>query len=365
MAEPADTKKPRIVLGLMGFAPDEYTGARLTKLDDLKIALDVFQRRGYTELDTARVYGGGEQESYTWQAGWKDKGFSIATKIWPVPFGNYKPEVLTQLFGNHTPEALTLLFETSLKELGTNSVDILYLHAPDRSVPFAPALEALDTLHKAGKFKQLGLSNYTAFEVAEIVLTCHHNNWVRPTVYQANYNALQRGIEGELIPACRRYGLDILVYSPIAGGFLSGAYDASLLNASADKPTDGRFSDKFIGGAMREVVFKEANFRAVAELRKTTDKLGISPVEVALRWLRWHSKLNMDQEKGGNDGIIIGVSKLNHLDTNLDALEKGPLEQEVLDAVERMYKIAKAVEPGYTVFDVAYGYDTLKELFGK
>lgn len=232
-------------------------------------------------------------------------------------------------------------------------------------MPFAPVLEALNTLHKAGKFKQLGLSNYAAFEVAEIVLTCHHNNWLRPTVYQANYNALQRGIEAELIPACRRYGLDVLAYSPTAGGFLSGAYGADLLDASADKPSEGRFSDKFLGGVLREIVFKEANFQAVAELRRTADKLRVSSIEVALRWLRWHSKLNMDREKGGNDGIIIGVSKLEHLGANLDALEKGPLDQEALDAVERMCKISKAVESGYTMFDVAYGYDTVKELFGE
>ncbi|KAM7212684.1 aflatoxin B1 aldehyde reductase member 2 [Rhypophila decipiens] len=352
MAE-SDSAKPRIVLGLMGFAPDEYTGARLTKLDDLKTALDIFRNRGYNELDTGRVYGGGAQERFTRQAGWKEKGLSIATKFWPVTPGIHKPEVLTQLF------------ETSLKELGTDYIDIVYLHAPDRSVPFAPALEALNTLHQAGKFGQLGLSNYTAFEVAEIVMTCHYNGWVRPKVYQANYNALQRGIEAELIPACRRYGLDILVYSPLAAGFLTGTYHANLLDESAEKPSEGRFSDKFLGGMVRPLYFKEANFRAVEELKRTTDKLGISPLEVALRWLRWHSKLNMDREKGGNDGIVIGVSKLEHLDQNLDAIEKGPLEVEVLDAVQRMYRIAKPIEPGYSLFDLEYQYDTVSELFGR
>jgi aflatoxin B1 aldehyde reductase len=75
-------------------------------------------------------------------------------------------------------------FETSLKELGTDTVDIFYLHAADRSLPFQEVLEAVDKLHKQGKFVQLGLSNFTAFEVAEVVLTCKYNNWVRPTIYQ-------------------------------------------------------------------------------------------------------------------------------------------------------------------------------------
>ncbi len=80
----------------------------------------------------------------------------------------------------------------------------------DRSVPFAETLEAMDKLHKAGKFKRLGLSNFTAFEVAEIAMTCEYNGWVRPTIYQGVYNCIQRGIEPELIPACHRYGLDVV-----------------------------------------------------------------------------------------------------------------------------------------------------------
>ena len=69
-------------------------------------------------------------------------------------------------------------------------MDIFYLHAPDRSVPFSETLEAVNELHKEGKFVQLGLSNYTAFEVAEIVTLCNERGWVRPTIYQAMYNAI-------------------------------------------------------------------------------------------------------------------------------------------------------------------------------
>lgn len=127
MTEPDNikTEKPRIVLGLMGFAPDEFTGARLTQLDDLKTALDEFRRRGYTELDTARAYGGGAQEGYTRQAGWREKGFTIATKFWPVPAGNHRPETLVQLF------------ETSLKELGTDCVDVCTTNLPYLTSPRA------------------------------------------------------------------------------------------------------------------------------------------------------------------------------------------------------------------------------------
>lgn len=103
---------------------------------------------------------------------------TLATKVYPLQPGHYKPEVVK--------ERLNI----SLKELKTDCVDIFYLHAADRSVPFEETLEAVNELHKEGKFVQLGLSNYTAFEVAEIVITCKERVWVRPTIYQGMYNAI-------------------------------------------------------------------------------------------------------------------------------------------------------------------------------
>lgn len=103
---------------------------------------------------------------------------TLATKVYP-----HEP-------GIHKAERLTENLEKSLAELQTDTVDIFYLHAADRSVPFAETLEAVDKLHKQGKFVQLGLSNFTAFEVAEVVLTCKANGWVRPTIYQGMYNAI-------------------------------------------------------------------------------------------------------------------------------------------------------------------------------
>jgi aflatoxin B1 aldehyde reductase len=145
--------KPRVILGLMTFGPDANTGARITSLPEYKTCLDHFQAAGYNEIDTARLYVGGKQEAFTREAGWKDRGLTIATKVYPNQPGMHKAEVLTQHFN------------TSLKELGTDCVDIFYLHAAvcimhqvkcksllifvqDRSVPFAETLEAVDKLHK-------------------------------------------------------------------------------------------------------------------------------------------------------------------------------------------------------------------------
>lgn len=171
---------PRVILGLMTFGPDESEGARITSLDDFNKCLDHLQQQGYNEVDTARVYVGGKQEAFTAQAKWKERGLTLATKWYPRTPGAHKPDVIRENL------------ELSLKELQTDQVDIFYLHAADRSVPFDETLEAVNELHKEGKFVQLGLSNYTAFEVAEIVTLCNERGWVRPTVYQAMYNAISK-----------------------------------------------------------------------------------------------------------------------------------------------------------------------------
>jgi hypothetical protein len=166
------TGKPRIILGTMTFGPDESEGARITDINDYNKILDRFQGAGYNEIDTARVYVGGKQEAFTREAKWKERGLTCATKWYPHTPGAHKPEVIEEKLNE------------SLKELGTDCIDIFYLHAADRSVPFQQTLQKLNELHKQGKFVQLGLSNFTAFEVAEVVMHCKYNNWVRPTIYQ-------------------------------------------------------------------------------------------------------------------------------------------------------------------------------------
>lgn len=318
--------KPRIILGLMGFAPEGTTGARLFEVDDLIKALDTFKARGFTELDTAKAYGDGTQEGVTGQAGWCERGFAIGTKVMPLPPWGHKPE------------QITAAFEESLRHLGTDCIDIAYLHAPDRTVPFADTFAAMDALHRAGRFKRLGLSNFAAFEVAEVVTLCAERGWVRPTVYQGLYNCMQRSIEAELLPACRRYGLEFVAYSPIFGGLFSGQF-----SSKDEVPAEGRFSDSFFGGYIRKRYFRDALFEAVAEFRSAAEKEGITMIEAALRWILHHSKI--DARNG--DGIIIGVSRLEHLDQNLDALEKGPLSADILYAMGGVWQKVKGDEPPY------------------
>ncbi|KAI1747177.1 Aldo/keto reductase [Xylaria castorea] len=334
MSEPAHL---RMILGLMVVGPPDVPGARLTGLDNITAAFDMFQARGHAEIDTARLYLGGKQEAFTREARWKERGLRVATKAYPI-----QP-------GLHAPEILADTLETSLRELGTECVD-------DRSIPFATTLEAVDKLYKAGKFKRLGLSNYTAFEVAEIALTCAHRGLgVRPTVYQALYNPLFRNIEDELVPACRRYGLAIDAYSPTGGGFLAG----HITSVAAD-PAEGRFSKGPLAHFTRGRYFREGIVEGASIIREAAERAGIPPLEVALRWIAHHSVLS--PEKG--DGVVLGFSKLDQLRDNLDALEKGPLGSELLDALEAAWRVARQDADHYWQMPMVYGYDTEEVLFG-
>ena len=286
---------------------------------------------GYNEIDTARIYIDGAQEAFTREAHWSDRGLTLATKCWPT-----KP-------GDHAPEPLTASLEKSLSELGSKSVDIFYLHAPDRSVPFAETLETLNSLHKAGKFVQLGLSNFAAWEVAEICTLAQTKGWVKPSIYQAMYNAITRNIEPELVPCCRKFGLDIVVYNPLAGGIFSGKYQSK-----DHVPEEGRYSAKSAqqGKMYRERYFRDATFEALKLIEPVAEKHNLTLLEIALRWCVNHSVLKM--KNGGRDGVIIGVSSFEQLVQNLANLEKGPLPEEVVKTLDQAWETTtKATCPSY------------------
>jgi aflatoxin B1 aldehyde reductase len=332
--------------------PSPEKGARITSMEAYTSILDTFLSRGYTELDTARNYIGGEQEAWTREAGYSSRGFTIATKCYPnTP-------------GLHAADKLEESFNKSLSELGADCVDIFYLHAADRSLPFTVPLEKLNELHKKGKFVQLGLSNFTAFEVAEVAMHCKYNNWVRPTIYQGMYNAITRSIEPELIPTCRRYGIDVVVYNPIAGGLFSGKYNT--MNAETLPDDGGRFSDSGntrVAQNYRKRYFKDATFDALRLIEPVVKKHNLTLLETAFRWLVHHSKLNI--KDGGNDGIIIGISSDQQLKQNLDDIEKGPLPEEVLNVLDEAWLICKPTTANYWHLELEYTYDTMEALFKK
>jgi aflatoxin B1 aldehyde reductase len=175
----ASQANPRVILGLMTYGPPS-ADARVDTVEEFGRHLDTFKSLGYREIDTARIYMQGAQEKFTAEVGWKQRGLSIGTKSYPLSPGMHKAQ---KVRGD---------LESSLKDLATDSVDIFYLHHPDRATPFGETLAEVDKMYKEGKFKTLGLSNYSAFEIAEVVMLCLHNGWVRPKIYPGVYNVLSK-----------------------------------------------------------------------------------------------------------------------------------------------------------------------------
>jgi aflatoxin B1 aldehyde reductase len=167
-----------------------------------------------------------------------------------------------------------------------------------------------------------------------------------------------RTIEPELIPACRRYGLDIVIYNPIAAGVLAGKYK------SADTiPSEGRFSAQSpTGQNYRNRYFKDTTFAAVQVIEAAARKHGLTMAECTFRWTRHHSQLRFAPH--GNDGVVIGVSSVGQMESNLRDLEKGPLPGDVVEAFEEAWMLTKATAPVYWHGELEYNYDTREVLFG-
>lgn len=319
----------RLILGTMTIGSNPELGARITSLDDYKKCLDYLKSRGYDELDTAAAYVGGTQEIFTKDAGFKERGFKIASKIMPKA-----PR-------DHGPEKLPAAWDVSLSKLGVGSTDIFYLHAPDRTMSFEETLECVDKMHKDGKFKQLGLSNYAAWEVAEIVGICERRGFVKPSVYQGMYNPITRALESELLPCLRKFGIDLVIYNPLAAGLFSGKY------TSLKEPAEGRFSTtSSLGKMYMDRYFKQSVIDGLGVVEPVAKKHKIPLIEVALRWCVHHSKLNT-RPKGGNDGVILGISSYQQLEQNVEACEQGPLPEELVQALDKAWEITRGDAPTY------------------
>ena len=289
--------------------------------------LDIFQKYGHREIDTARVYGEGSSEEYLGQLDWQARGLVMGTKFYANP-------KLRSQGVSHSPNNLRKYLKESLQALKADKIDLWYLHAPDRSVPFEDTFRTVNELYQEGLFQRFGISNYQAWEVAYINELCIQSGWVRPSVYQGVYNAIHRTVEPELFPCLRHYSMSFYAYNPLAGGCLTSRYhrgDASLTPGS-------RFDSQTRQGSLyRTRYWKDSVFEALEIIRNATKKHGLTEVECALRWLAYHSYLCVTS----GDAIIVGASSGNQLEENLKALEKGPLPSSVVDALDKAWERTK------------------------
>ncbi|KAI1111052.1 aldo/keto reductase [Nemania sp. NC0429] len=311
--------KMKVICGTMSFgAPNTRGSPHINTVEEAAKVLETFQRHGHNELDSARAYGEGTTEELLGDLKWQDRGLKMDTKLFPTA-GN----PLEKNGGyTHTPEDVRRGLLDSLKALKTDKIEIFYLHGPDRKHPYEDTLRAVNDLHREGYFSRFGVSNYMAWEVAQMSEICERHGWIKPTAYEGHYHALQRRVEDELFPCLRHYGISFYVYSPLASGFLTGRY-------ARGQP---------VTNLHLRYTWNEGYDDALDIIKPVAEAHGLTVAEMALRWLVHHSKLRQEL----SDAIILGAGSVENLERNLTDLEKGPLPEAAVKALDDAWLVCKA-----------------------
>ncbi|HMA46049.1 MAG TPA: aldo/keto reductase [Frankiaceae bacterium] len=196
-------------------------GSRLD-LDATRAVVDAALESGVTFLDTADSYGnkGGSETLLGHVLRHRRDDVVLATKFGSDMAGAYGPDFGARASRRYLRRAI----EGSLRRLQTDHVDLYQLHKPDPYTPVEETLEALDELVREGKTRYVGSSNLAAWQVADAEWTARTRGTTPFIGAQNHYNLLERGAEAELVPACRRYGIGVVPYYPLANGLLAGKY---------------------------------------------------------------------------------------------------------------------------------------------
>jgi aryl-alcohol dehydrogenase-like predicted oxidoreductase len=308
-----------LILGTMTFGDT-------VDFDSAAAMLDTALDAGITHIDTANGYAGGESERMLARLldGRRDR-VTLATKA-----GMPHPDA-----GEHSPlsaAGLRASVEGSLSRLGTDRVDLFYLHQPDRAASLAETLGTVAELVAEGKIGALGVSNYAAWQIAEVNHTADDVGAPRPVAAQQLYNLLARRIEEEYAEFAAITGLTTVVYNPLGGGLLTGRHSFD------SDPAEGRFGNSRLASMYKQRYWNAAIFEAVQQLSVVADKAAIPLTELALRWL---------VSKPAAGPILLGGSKVEHLRSNIAAVAKGPLDDELVEACDDVGAALRGPMPNY------------------
>src|SRR3954453_4821496 len=253
-----------ICLGTMMFGgpTDEATSTRIAAKA---------REAGVNFIDTADTYPAGHSEEVVGRAISNNRrSWVLATKLANAMGDDPNRAGLSRRW-------VLQAAEESLKRLGTDCIDIYYLHKEDRTTPLEETVRAMGDLIRAGKIRYFGVSNYRAWRVAEICNICDRNGIDRPAVSQPYYNAMNRMPEVEHFPACSYYGLGIVPYSPLARGVLTGKYKP---DAAPDKETRAGRNDT----RMMQTEWRPESLQIAQEIKTHAEKKGITAGQFAVSW---------------------------------------------------------------------------------
>ena len=267
--------------------------------------LDAYVEAGGNFIDTAEAYSEGRSEEivgrYIADRNLRDR-MVLATKFsWNRDPGN--PNA-----GGNGRKNIRRAVEGSLKRLGTDYIDLYWLHFWDMVTPAEEVLDSLVELVRAGKIRYFALSDVPAWYMIKMRMLAREKGVPGPIALQLEYSLVERTIENEHTPAALDQGMAVMPWSPLAGGFLSGKYRRSSETARGYSG-DGRLAgDNPFGNSK----FNDSNWAILKILEKIAGGMGRSPAEVALAWLL---------SRQGVTSLITGASRPEQLVTNLGALQ--------------------------------------------
>jgi aryl-alcohol dehydrogenase-like predicted oxidoreductase len=278
---------------------------------------------GINVVDTANCYAGGRSEEIVGRLiAQKRDRLLLATKF-AVPTDEKDPNA-----GGTSRHNVIAACEASLRRLKTEHIDIYYVHRPFTQTAIDETLRALDDLVRAGKVRSIGSSGFAGWQIVEALWCARDLGLNRPVVEQAAYHLLDRRAERELVPAALTHGTALTVWSPLAGGLLTGKY----LNGGAEG--NGRLSRENEWGTQH---FTPAADAAVAALAKLADQIGVSLTALSLAWIL---------QRPGVASLVIGPRNSQQLLEQLVALEV-TLGDDALDEIDRIVPPGGVTVPYY------------------
>ncbi|MFS2216368.1 aldo/keto reductase [Telluria sp. Tellsp104] len=289
-----------LALGTMTFGQDWGWGADESEARHI---FDAYVDRGGNFVDTAVNYTNGASERILGKLmeGRRDR-IVLSTK-----FTMARDPGDPNSGGNHRMN-LVRSVEQSLRQLGTDRIELLHLHAWDDTTPPDEVLRALDDLVRAGKVLYLGICNTPAWRVAQLQTIADLRGWSPFVALQIEYSLVERSVEHELMPIARALGLGVMPWSPLGGGLLSGKYGTSDL-ATNDAPG---VADTRKGVIASTGLLNAASLRIAEEVKAVARETGASAAQVALAWTLLHPAVTAP---------VIGARTLAQAQDNLGALD--------------------------------------------
>jgi len=285
-------KVSEICLGTMMFGGPTPEDESLRMIER---ALDA----GVNFLDTADKYNAGESERVVGKAlDGRREEIVLATKV-ALPMG--EGPNMSGSSRKHIIEGC----EASLRRLGTDYIDLYYLHKPDPDTPIEESLSAMNDLVRQGKVLYVGLSNFAAWRVADALGLQALRGWDRLAAVQPLYNIANRDIEIELLPACEELGLGVVTYSPIARGVLTGKYARG--DEIPEESRAGRGNERLM-----QTEFRPSNFELARQVVALAEEVGCTAAQLAVAWVMANELVTCP---------IIGPRTPEQLEDNLGALE--------------------------------------------